>query len=193
MTDKIRMDNDAPVRLRDMGDGTFAEVTTGAAYSSEVAITRPANTTAYTALDVIGVADVSVAANAGSAIHTFTNIGPKGGRILIPSSDFYVYLAAVTASMTSFRLDLYRESPAAILDNAAFNLVAADRTKHVGYIDLGSPADRGDTLYVQSDGLNRPIKLADDSTTLYGILTTNGGYTPTSGEQFLLRLHAIAL
>lgn len=162
-------------------------------YTSTLTFTRPENTTAYTAGDVIGIADSGTAANAGSAIHTFTNIGPAGGNIRITASFFYVYLAAVPASMTSFRLDLYDSSPTAILDNAAFSLVAGDRTKHLGYIDLGSPAARTATLYVQATSQDLDVKLADGSTSLYGIITTNGGYTPTSAEGFRLRLQATAL
>lgn len=175
-------------RLRVNHDGGLSS-----SYSSTLTFTRPENTTAYTAGDVIGIADAGTAANAGSAIHTFTDIGPAGGQIRITASFFYVYLAAVPASMTSFRLDLYDASPTAILDNAAFDLAAADRTKHLGYIDLGSPADRGATLYVQAGSQDLDVKLADGVTSLYGIITTNGGYTPTSAEGFRLRLRAVAL
>ena len=48
------------------------------AYRSVVTITRPSNTTAYTAGDVVG--DTS-----GSAIITLSNIGPSGGYVLVQS------------------------------------------------------------------------------------------------------------
>jgi hypothetical protein len=168
------------------------QTVTSRAYHPEVTITRPANTTAYTAGDVYGVADVSVAANAGSAIHEFTNAGPAGGSIWVTAADLKVYLDAVPASMTSYRLDLYDASPTAILDNAAFSLVAGDRTKHLGYIDLGSPVDRGATLAVQTD-VGKAFKLATGSTSLFGLITTNGGYTPASAEVLKVRLDAVAL
>jgi hypothetical protein len=169
------------------------QTVTSLSYTSSVTITRPSNTTAYGAGDVIGVADVSVAANAGSAIHEFTNIGPAGGHILLTAADLMVYLAAVPASMANFRLDLFDSAPTAILDNAAFDIVAGDRTKHLGYIDIGTPADRGATLAVQSDQINKQFKLASGSTSLYGLLTTDGGYTPSSAEVLKVRLSAVAL
>lgn len=180
--------NSASRVLRVNNDGGLSS-----SYSSTLTFTRPENTTAYTAGDVIGIADAGTPANAGSAIHTFTDIGPAGGQIRITASFWYVYLAAVPGSMTSFRLDLYDSSPTAILDNAAFSLVAGDRTKHLGYIDLGSPAARTATLYVQAGSQDLDVKLADGVTSLYGIITTNGGYTPTSAEGFRLRLRAIAI
>jgi hypothetical protein len=193
MTDKIRMDDSAPIRLRDMGDGTFAEVVAGAAYTSEVTITRPSNTTAYTAGDVIGVADAGTPANAGSAIHELANIGPAGGWIMITAADLMVYVTGVPAGMTSFRLHLYSASPTAILDNAAWDLPAGDRAGYLGYIDLGSPADVGSTLYVQAEQINKQVKLAAGSTSLYAELVSNGGFTPASGAVKKLRASAVAL
>lgn len=193
MTDKLRMDNDAPVRLRDMGDGTFAEVVSGAAYRAEVTITRPSNTTAYTAGDVIGIADAGTPANAGSAIHELANIGPAGGTILLQAVDLMVYVSSIPSGMTSFTMHIYDSSPTAILDNAAFDLVAGDRAKHVLEVSVGSPADKGATLNVRAPNLSEPIKLASGSTSLYFVLVTNGGYTPSSGAVKRVRAHAIAI
>lgn len=53
------------------------------AHSSSVAITRPANTTGYGALDVIGRADADTAANAGDAILEFADIAPPGGGAIV--------------------------------------------------------------------------------------------------------------
>jgi hypothetical protein len=169
------------------------QTVTSLSYTSSVTITRPSNTTAYGAGDVIGVADVSVAANAGNAIHTFTNIGPAGGQIMITAADLLAYVAAVPAGMTSFRLHLYNASPTAILDAATWDLPSGDRASYLGYIDLGSPADVGSTLYVQADQVNKQFKLASGSTSLYGLLVTAGGYTPTSAAVKKVRLHAVAL
>ena len=47
----------------------------GKTYHSTVSFTRPANTTAYTAGDVIG--------SATSAIHTMSAAGPSGGSVLV--------------------------------------------------------------------------------------------------------------
>jgi hypothetical protein len=181
-------------RFRDMGDDTYAEVVSGASYSAEVTISRPENTTAYTAGDVIGVA-AAIAANAGSAIHELTNIGPAGGRIWITAADWMDYVASVPAGKTSMRMHIYDASPTAILDNAAWSLLAADRTKYKGYIDLGSPAAMGvtpTTLFVEAEQINKPIKLAAGSTSLFVQIVTNGGYTPGSADVAKLAVHSAA-
>ncbi len=162
-------------------------------FTSSVTFTRPANTTAYAANDVVGVADASVAANAGSAIHEFTDIGPDGGDVLITSADLRIDVASLPSGMTTFRLHLYDAAPTAILDNAAWDLPAGDRVAYLGYIDLSQMIDVGSTLYVQADQVNKQFKLASGSTSLYGLLVTNGGFTPTSGAVKRVRLSGMAV
>lgn len=171
------------VNVRGGGDG----------YKSTLEFTRPANTTAYTAGDVIGVADVSVAANAGSAIHEFASIGPSAGAIIITGADLRIDAAAVPPGMTSFRLHLYDAAPTAILDNAAWDLPAGDRAAYLGYIDMGTAVDVGSTLYAQADQINKQFKLASGATSLYGLLVTNGGFTPGSAAVKRIRLHSVSL
>jgi len=160
----------------------------GLAYKSSVTITRPSNTTQYSAGDMVGQADTVTPANAGSAILEFANIGPAGGSVLITTSTLMVNLAAVTASMTSFRLHLYGTSPAAKLDNALWDLPSGDRTAYLGYVDLGTPVDLGSTLWVQTDQINKQVQLTTSS--IFGVMVTNGGYIPTSGEVLIPTLHA---
>lgn len=156
-------------------------------------ISRPENTTAYTAGDVIGQADSETAANAGSAILTFSKVGLPGRAILIAGADLRVDLSSVTSGMTTFRLHLYDASPTAILDNAAWDLGGDDRDLYLGYVDLGSPADMGSTLYTQADQVNKQVKLAASSHALYGVLVTNGAYTPASATTMRVRLHTVDL
>jgi hypothetical protein len=118
--------------------------------------------------------------NAGSAILEFENIGPEGGMVRIVGASLRVDVDAVPTGMTTMRLALYDAAPAAILDNAAFDLAAADRAKFLGFVDLGTVVDEGSTLFVQTDSLSKQVKLADGSTSLFGVLTTVGGYTPAS-------------
>lgn len=152
------------------------------AFKSNPTVTRPANTTAYTAGDVVG-----------GAI-TFAGIAPYGGDILVTSTALRINVTGIPAGMTSFRLHLYTSSPtSALADNAAWDLPADDRAAYVGYIDLGSPVDVGSTLFVQADQINKQIKLAAGSSTLYGYLTTTAGYTPTSAAVKVIELHTVAL
>lgn len=175
-------------------EGKLETVGTGLGYLASVAITRPANTTAYNGGDVIGIADAGTPANAGSAIHEFTAIGPSGGFIMLTDLDLRVNLSAVPSGMTSFRLHLYNASPDAVLDNAAWDLSSSgDRGKYIGYVDLGTIVDLGSTLFLQSLANNRTLKLADGSTSLFAVLVTTGGYTPGSGTVYTLKARAIAV
>ncbi len=157
---------------------------------SSVTITRPANTTAYAAGDVVGQADTGTAANAGTGILEFTNIGE--GMVAILCAQLRVDLTAVTSGMANMRLHLYSEAPAAVLDNAAWDLSAAgDRSKYLGYIDIGTPADVGSTLFVRADGLNMATLLV--GTSIFGVLQTIGAYTPASGTVYTVTLRAVQL
>lgn len=164
--------------------GTTDSVTVkSTAYESQVSTTRPSNQTPYTAGDAVGAA---------SAIITFPSVGPAAGNILITSVDLRIDIASVTSGMTTFRLHLYNAAPTAIADNAAFDLVAGDRAGYLGYIDLVTPVDLGSTLVSQTGSINRQVKLA--STSLYGILTTVGGFTPAAvSEVYTLRIRTVAV
>ena len=181
--------NDAVARRRN--DGSYSMGVAGSGFRSTVSITRPSNTTAYTAGDVIGIADSGTPANAGSAIHTLTGIGPSGGYILLQSAALLVGLASVPAGMAGFRVHLFSSSPTAALDNAAFDLASGDRAAYMGFFDLPTPADFGSTLYAQADYIGRQIKLAAGSSSLFAEIETRGAYTPASGTVYELRLSAL--
>lgn len=150
------------------------------AYKSKPTVTRPANTTAYTAGDVLG-----------GAIE-FPAIGPFAGDIIITSTALTAHIAAIPAGMTSFRLHLYDVTPpSALADNAAWDLPSGDRASYLGYVDLGSPADVGSTLYVQANQENKQLRLRGGYS-LFGYLVTNGGFTPAgNSEVYTPELHAI--
>ena len=147
---------------------------TSTGFESSASQTRPANTTAYTAGDVVGT---DVATNL-----TFANIGSvAGGCFEILRVSLRVDVTAVPSGMSTFKLHLFNAAPTAITDNLAFNLISADRSKYLGYITIYQPEDFGDTLWGQDDKVLFKGKLAAASTTLYGVLQTSAGYTPTSG------------
>lgn len=140
-----------------------------AAYESKPTVTRPANTTPYTAGDVVGGA-IPLSAFNGT------------GDALITSCDLRIDVSAIPAGMTSFRLHLYRDSPpSAIADNAAWDLPSGDRAYYSGYIDLGSPADLGSTLFCEVEQVNKQIRLT--GTAMYGYLVTNGAFTPAANSE----------
>ena len=135
-----------------------------------VEMTRPNNTTAYTANDVIGHVT-------GTSALEFKNVGLPGRPIIITDVNLRIDLSAVTSGMTQFRLHLYSATPpSALADNAAFDIPAGDRAYYLGYVDLATPTDLGSTLYSQNTSINKGVTLF--STSLFGYLVTIGGFTP---------------
>lgn len=156
---------------------------------AQVQITRPANTTAYTAGDVIGDAS-------GTAVIRFPGMATQiNTEILITSIDLRVDVNAVPSGMTSFRLHLYKDTPpSALADNASWDLPSGDRSVYIGYVDLGSPVDVGSTLFVETDQVNKHLRTGSGHQALYGYLVTNGGFTPAANsEVYTVTIRAIQL
>jgi hypothetical protein len=165
-----------------ISDSTGSSITVdGKAYRAAVTITRPSNTTAYTAGDLIGD-------TGGSAIITLPNIGASGGYVLLQSVRLLIGSTSVPSGMGAFRLHLYTATPTAIADNAAFDLVSGEVANYAGYIDLPTPQDLGSTLFTQTDYCGTAVKLASASTSLFAELETRGAFTPASGTLFNLRV-----
>lgn len=178
---EIKNDTGNPVPVSDNSSSLTVD---GKAYRSVVTITRPSNTTAYTAGDVIG--DTT-----GSAIISLTSAGPSGGFAILQSVSLVFSDASVPSGMGAFRLHLYSASPTAIADNAAFDLLSADRANYMGYVDIPTPQDFGSSLYAQVDYPGRLIKLATASTTLFAELETRGAYTPASASTVQVRVNLL--
>ena len=172
------------IGLKRRSDGTYASLVTSGAYRTTATITRPSNTTAYTAGDVVGD-------TGGSAIISLTGAGPTAGFVIIQSISLVFSDSVVPAGMGAFRVHLYSASPTAIADNAVFGLASGERATYMGFIDLPTPADLGSSLYTQTDYPGRLIKLAAASTTLFAELETRGAYTPVSASTVSIRVNLL--
>lgn len=156
----------------------------GRAYRTTATITRPSNTTAYTAGDVVGD-------TGGSAIISLTAAGPSAGFAIIQSVSLVFSDSTVPSGMGAFRLHLYSAIPSAIADNAAFDLLSGERATYMGFVDLPTPSDFGSSLYTQTDYPGRLIKLGTASTTLFVQLETRGAYTPVSASTVSVRMNLL--
>ena len=183
----------SPSKLLGIGGSANVEILagenlSGIGYEAQPYFNRPANTTAYGSGDVVGPATA-----VGGAVLEFTNMGAVGKDIIITDVDLTVALAAVPSGMTSFRLHLYNATPPSALgDNTAWDLPASDITSYLGYIDMGTPVDVGSSLFVQTSGVNKKLRMGA-STSLFGYLVTNGGYTPASATVYYPRLNAVGV
>ena len=178
---EIKNDTGNPIPVADAGSSLTVD---GKAYRSTVTLTRPSDTTAYTAGDVVGD-------TGGSAIATVANVGPSGGFVLVQSISLVFSDSTVPSGMGAFRVHLYSASPTAIADNAAFDLVSDERATYMGFIDLPAPQDLGSTLYTQTDYPGRLVKLAAASTSLFVEIETRGAYTPVSASTVELRVNTL--
>jgi hypothetical protein len=116
---------------------TGVSTTQGIGYSSSASKTRPNDTTAYAALDVIAESDST------GTVWTFANIGPSGGgKVLLTRAWIRIDVNAIPSGMGAFRVELYSTAPTAINDNAAYNLPSGDRAKYLGYVEIPTPLGR---------------------------------------------------
>lgn len=153
----------------------------GTGKRSQATVTRAANTTAYSALDVVGGA------------FELTNIGPSGSAVLLTSVDYRYNVPNLPTGIGNFRMHLYSATPpSAIADNSPFDLATGDLGVYLGYVDIGILADLGSNLYCQADRVNKQVQLA--GTSLFGYLVSNAAFTPAAASEVLVvSANAVAL
>jgi hypothetical protein len=170
-------------QVGDTRDSLLAKVASqinARSFGPSVSFTRPADTTAYTALDIVGAA---------SAHLSFTPCGRPGAALLIRSAQLLISATSVPAGMTTFRLHLFNAAPDAVADNAVWTLASAgDIAKYQGFLDFTAPADMGSALWSQVNGLNHGVQLATDSAALVGLLQTTAGWTPAASTAIKVAL-----
>jgi len=147
---------------------------------STQSITRPANTTAYSANAVINTA------TSGATATQFTSVLPVSG------GDGYIVAVRAATNVSSFstalRLHLYKTTPSASVQDAAqFTMLNADFSARVGYVDLSGWTTGGtgsDTAVCFGSfpgaGITLPLELG--TTVLYAILETRAAFTPKIGR-----------
>lgn len=138
--------------------------------SFTVEITRPANTTVYSANDV--VADVSAAFLPFLNVAKAVGAGIKVIRVRIQTEDTGI-------AGKKFNLHLYRDTPTFIADNAAFAVSYANASKRIGaipvVIGIGNMGTVGMNDY--NNVIINPV--ARD---VYFILETVDGFTPSANS-----------
>jgi len=153
--------------------------------------TRPANTTAYAAKDVI--AD----STASPVVMTFSNIARvAGGGGYITKARLLTDQKTNTAR---FRLHLYHTAPTAINDNDPMLLLYANKADRIGFIDFPACSTEDATNSTAANafatpnvsGCNLPLEFTSSGgRNLYGILETLDAFTPASGQKVYVELSA---
>jgi hypothetical protein len=107
----------------------------------------------------------------------FTSIGNSATSIMITGAELEI--DGGTAEATAWRLYLYTVTPpSALTDTTTFDVPSGDRASYVGYIDLGTAVDLGSTQWVETQGINKQVKLA--GTSLFGYLVNLTTLTPAA-------------
>lgn len=147
--------------------------------------TRPNDTTAYAAGDVVGAT--------AAAIEFGPFFYPLAQRpVTVRAAELRIDATAVPSGMSFFTLHLYSATPpSALADNAAFDLPSGDRSVYLGSVVIGTPVDLGSTLYVRADNLNVDVELT--GTALYGYLVSSAAWTPAAQTVFTVTLHVMAV
>ena len=155
---------------------------TGLIKSVSDSFTRPADTTAYTAADL-----VANSVTAGSVVPLRFNVGRGGIRIVgvrLWKSD------ETDVTNATFSLHLFGSSPTvANGDNSAFSTNFSDRFGTVAVATMVAATD--EAYQVQNAGdtiLLGGLYHYTASGLVYGLLSAVGAYTPASGEVFQCKL-----
>lgn len=144
---------------------------------------RPADTTAYTANDLVAN-DV----DAGDVVpmsFSVTGVGAQGavrGIRLFKDSE--------TATAASFTIHLFTAAPVVSNgDNGAFAVTTTANYLGTAAIDMSSGALASATdLFKTSAALSWFFKLPTLTSKLYGLIEAEGAYAPASGETFIVTL-----
>lgn len=175
--------NKATGRIEVVTDELLANVkAVGYQVAPSTLFTRPADTTAYAAQDV-----VSNSTTAPTLLQFSGAARANGGSGIILSAR---HLKSGT-TLASYRLHLYRNNAVTpINDNAQFPLLFANRANRIGFIDFNhaTGGTGSDCSHALSTYVGMPFICDAAVSSLFGILTTTTAYTPASGEQHFIEL-----
>lgn len=163
------------------GESLSTLIVAGKTATASVEFSRPANTTAYTALDVIN----------GGSLMSFAGMARiAGGAGYITKARLMTDLSTCTAAM---RLHLYHTAPTVISDNSPLASLYADKASRIGYLDFDAMGTEGSGSTAASS-LNANARLAficaSSNTTIFGVLSTKDAFTPASAQNFYVELTA---
>jgi hypothetical protein len=163
----------------------------GGARVLTTSVTRPADTNAYAAGDVVSNSTSAAAViTFGSA--TFGACRAVGWSTTLISAS--VIVESNQATKPALELYLFSSAPTAVNDNSALALSAADAEKLVAIVPLSTTyltnaASGASGNHVQvSDTTPIPINCARSDTKLYGLLVVRNAYTPVSAERFVVSI-----
>lgn len=179
-----------------IGDVDVASIAAGETHLGEVGgkmvqvtveLTRPANTTAYTANDV-----VSDSASASTLLDFANFARVNAGTGYITGARIVTDKKSITPRL---RVHLYNAStPTVAADNAAWRDSYADDSKYIGWIDMpsmttGADTTNSDTSKTLDFTMRLPFTCAAGTRSVFVLLETLDAFTPASAEKFKITLY----
>lgn len=166
--------------MADYNSTTGALITDDTHKVIRASFTRPANTTAYAAGDVVNGDGVLVPVTVSAAARS------NGGGGVIESVGLLTNNVTVTNG--TFRVHFFNASHATAADNAAFASLYANRATYVGFADLTIlVADSASaTAAAVNVDVNLPFQCASSGDDLYAVVVATAAYTPASAQVFQL-------
>jgi hypothetical protein len=159
-----------------------------------VELTRPADTTAYTAKDVVSDS------TSAPTVLTFANFARvnAGSGIIVRAR----LMTDQKTNTAQFRLHLFHTAPTATNDNSPYLLLYSNAANRIGMIDFPAMTSEDSTnstaaatMRPSSDGGFGPPNLwyqaAAASRAIYGVLEAVTAFTPASGQKFYIELAAV--
>lgn len=146
--------------------------------------TRPADTTQYTAADLI-----ANSTTAASVAPMEFGVSRVGGRGIIRR--VRLYKSTATATLASFNVHLFTSSPGTPTNGDNGALALASAAGYIGEVAVdmssgGSPGTVG--LFKASAAVEIMFALPALDNRIYGLLEAIGGYTPAESESFTVTL-----
>ena len=150
---------------------------------------RSAATTQYTAGDVIGDGDATLAAK---PLAFEDVVDTPGGSGILASVTIAHSAAEATALLPE--LWLFSAPPTMVADNAAWTLTDADILNCVAVISFSSSfiGYISNNTFFQAGEICRPFVCPAGVRRLYGVLIARNAYTPLAGETFKVRLGVLS-
>lgn len=143
--------------------------------------TRPANTTAYAAKDVM--------TDGNAKAMEFPNISPIPGAGVDILSAFMIS-SNPSSTPGSFTLMLFNSPQDLASDNAAYAPTNQDMTSFIGLVSFdGSKVNSNSAVYYPIGFGHLYVRLSPSSTSVYGVLIADSAYPPISRENFIIKLY----
>lgn len=153
------------------------------------ALTRPADTTAYAAGDVVSAVTTNDHFTFGADSDSNTKVPGRPGLLTLTLNSVRLFSSANQSTKMQAELWLFHTDIAEVADNAAFAPTDAEMLTCVAVVPIptaawlvgkaDSGADGNATAFI--DNIDIPVRASGDGI-LYGQLVVRNAYTPVSGQ-----------